>query len=332
MILQEAERGVNLLIWSFINLRVDPVSKKQDFGFSINTTCIAAVAQELTRRGLPTSHLISIGGWDAPHPDTSYTAKEWWAFFKDWNEGYVANPELGFDGFAGIDWDVEGVNNLTSAYNEISLECFQLMGEMSHLAKGDGYLVTVVPAQSYLNPSVPQVDLSLRHSSPCAADFHYAGSNGYTALLAKYGSDTFDLVSVQLYETWSYINCKIRSLGNPPKQLREFVRSYTTPFWMDFSNITKLGIDIPPEDWHVHISPSQLLVGFSFGAGGSGKSIYIAPTDLGEALHGDDLPKENWPRGAFFWNLDLDGNRPVNGTAFNTSFASGFNDIFHTRV
>lgn len=46
-----------------------------------------------------TTHLISIGGWDAPHIDTALNGSEWFAAWRRWNVDQVAHIELGFDGF-----------------------------------------------------------------------------------------------------------------------------------------------------------------------------------------------------------------------------------------
>lgn len=43
----------------------------------------------------------------------------------------IARPKLGFNGFDGIDWDIEGVNDLASPDNEITPACIRLMGELS---------------------------------------------------------------------------------------------------------------------------------------------------------------------------------------------------------
>ncbi len=87
----------------------------------------------------PTTHLLSIGGWDAPHPDTLVDGRvrpplllpwsaagaaygmsghpaglqTWWRVFQRWNEAVAAQPALGFHGFDGIDWDLEGNDNAT---------------------------------------------------------------------------------------------------------------------------------------------------------------------------------------------------------------------------
>jgi len=331
-IIQEAERGVNVVIWSFINLLKDTSTGKQTFDFGLNTTCIAAVARTLRNKGLKTTHLVSVGGWDAPHPDTSFSAQSWWGFFQEWNLKQVADASLGFEGFDGIDWDIEGVNELTSPDNVITPACIRLVGELSQTAKKNGYIVTMVPPQSYLNPAVLDVDLNLRHSSPCAPTFRYAGQNAYAALLAKYGSDTFDLISVQLYESWSYINCQIRSSQNPSEALRLFINTYENGAMMNFSSISE-ELKIPALH-RIYVQPRKLLVGFSFGMG-AGKSIYIPPSRLSDALLGTTescgMPKERWPRGVFFWDMELDADRPVNGSDLTVSFAAGFNNIFHVR-
>ena len=65
-----AQRGTNVLIWFSANLGGASNGEPQvDFG--MNVSCIAAAAAELAAQQLPTAHLLSVGGWDAPHPDTS---------------------------------------------------------------------------------------------------------------------------------------------------------------------------------------------------------------------------------------------------------------------
>ena len=71
--LAEARAGVNVLIWSFIsNLDNNQVH------FDLDSNCIAQVAKTLQEEHLPTTHLVSIGGWDAPHPNTTVAGEEWW--------------------------------------------------------------------------------------------------------------------------------------------------------------------------------------------------------------------------------------------------------------
>lgn len=108
-----AASGVNVINWFQINLNGGP--NGPEIAFGLNATCIANVARRLRNANLPTTHIITIGGWNAPHPNTSYTGAEWWVYWKKWNTDVVARPELGFYGFDGIDWDLEG-NNAVDRY------------------------------------------------------------------------------------------------------------------------------------------------------------------------------------------------------------------------
>lgn len=71
--------------------------------------CVADIVREISDLGLHTVHLISIGGWNSPHPDTSISAKEAYEYWNYWNRNIAARPEKGFFGFDGFDWDIEGI-------------------------------------------------------------------------------------------------------------------------------------------------------------------------------------------------------------------------------
>ena len=38
---------------------------------------IGRVQKKLLQLELPTTHLVCVGGWNAPHPDMAFTGKEW---------------------------------------------------------------------------------------------------------------------------------------------------------------------------------------------------------------------------------------------------------------
>ena len=67
-----------------------------EYQLGLNLSCVAHVANELRARSLPTAHILSIGGWDAPHVDTTLTGAQWWSVFEKWNREVVAR-----DGFEG---------------------------------------------------------------------------------------------------------------------------------------------------------------------------------------------------------------------------------------
>lgn len=93
-VLLEAELGVNVINWFAANLAV--VEGTPTVQHQLNLSCVAWVAAELRRKQLPTAHILSIGGWNAPHVDTTLHGAEWWTLFEKWNRETVAR-----DGFAG---------------------------------------------------------------------------------------------------------------------------------------------------------------------------------------------------------------------------------------
>jgi hypothetical protein len=90
--------------------------------------------------------MISVGGWDAPHPDTANrTAEDVYRAWRDWN---LESARVdGWRGFDGIDWDLEGNDDAGSPYNLFTPECLTLVGRMSQLARAEGFLVSLVPVQ-----------------------------------------------------------------------------------------------------------------------------------------------------------------------------------------
>ena len=75
---------------------------------------------------------------------------------------------------------------------------------MSALAKRDGYLVAMAPAQSYLDAGTSDFSrhVNLPPREPWQPSFFYSGRNVYAYILAVYGTDLFDFISIQLYEGW----------------------------------------------------------------------------------------------------------------------------------
>ena len=43
----------------------------------------------------------------------------------------MANPSKNFNGFDGLDWDIEGYDDRTSQYNHFTVAELDLMGEFS---------------------------------------------------------------------------------------------------------------------------------------------------------------------------------------------------------
>jgi hypothetical protein len=105
------------------------------------------MAKTIEELHLKVHQIISIGGWNAPHPNTDFSAEVWWESWKKWNQEVVARPSLNFHGFEGFDWDIEGNDKVSSEYNVFTVECLDLMGRLSQLAKHEGYIVAIMPPQ-----------------------------------------------------------------------------------------------------------------------------------------------------------------------------------------
>ena len=128
--------------------------------------CVAGVARNLTLAELDTVHLVSVGGWDQQHPDTSRPPVEVWETLKSWNEKVIARPHLGFSGYDGFDWDIEGSDSPSDAANAISVELLEMIGAVSKMAKREGYVVSMAPLESYLDPSTSLFNRSLQQTYP----------------------------------------------------------------------------------------------------------------------------------------------------------------------
>jgi hypothetical protein len=150
-IIQAVKDGVNVVIWFATNLSTDPVTGVPIVIGGPDMDCVADKIQKIRELNLPTIHLISIGGWNSPHPDTSNSAEAVYEAWDRWNREIAARPEKGFLGFSGFDWDIEGNDDPLSAYNHFSVECLDLMGRVSQLAKQrGGYIVSMAPAGNYI--------------------------------------------------------------------------------------------------------------------------------------------------------------------------------------
>jgi hypothetical protein len=220
--------GVNVIYWFAINLAPSPKGLDLD--------CIANVSATLQSLGLPTTHMVTVGGWDAPHPLNYTSAADMYAEWKSWNENVVARPGLP-TGFDGVDWDLEGADNVNSSSNVMTPHTLDLVGGFSQLAKADGYLVTLVPCESYLDPTTSAFDASLLWPYPeWHPEFRYHGHNSYAYLLSRYGTtaaaaagggaavSTFDAVTIQLYESYAHAAFNLTE-RLPPQTGAEYIES-----------------------------------------------------------------------------------------------------------
>jgi len=341
-VVKAVREGVNVVIWMATNMVASNESLPEISGH-VDFDCIASIALQLEAENLTTTHLISFGGWDAPHPDTRFTAVQWWSVWKLWNSLAARDGWAGFD---GIDWDIEGVDDQTSANNGFTWSLLNLMGEMSTLARADNYVVSLTPCESYLDITNAYFDLKLTSAYFEWPLFSYHGHNTYAYLLAKY-ADAFDIVSVQLYESWSHANYEINVLKTPASAYIElWARTITYGWFINFALYP--GIDIPSQ--FVRVPPEKLVVGLANGWTGNAtgnlypgvtKALLIWPEDASVAYtalvntSGLPIPGTNFssgaPRGFMFWDIGAESAIVPDGTGRVLDMASGLNAFLHTR-
>jgi len=321
-----ATNGVNVIVWFALSLLIDDGGRPYISG-GPNLTCVAGVAARLRARALPTHHFVSIGGWDAPHPNTTVSADQWWAAWEAWDAAAVSAGLPG--GFDGVDWDLEGDDALASASNTFTPALLHLIADFSSRAKASGRYVSLAPAHSYLDHTTDAFSLSLTHPARCwHHDFHYSGRNVYAAVLALAPPHTFDFVSLQLYEGWSLANCRLH--GPSPTALADYLRDLIAGMdagWpVGFEHEPSLGL----ANASVAVRATRLVLGISNSwaaeseadASGARKFLFVPPARLGAAWA--RLPQR--PRGLMFWDLGDEG-----GGTPPLYLASELNRFLHVR-
>mmetsp|Transcript_12864 Transcript_12864/g.19535 ORF Transcript_12864/g.19535 Transcript_12864/m.19535 type:complete len:422 (+) Transcript_12864:18-1283(+) len=324
------QNGVNVVIWSFIHLTTTTTTTKTTkttkpvIQGGPNLTNLETYIQKLHQMGYEdTIHLAAFGGWNGPHLDTTFSPED---MYQAWVE-YNTNNKV-FDGF---DWDLEGQDDVNGPNNVFTLEVLQAMGEMSRLAKLDGCLVSMAPAQSYLDMSTCNFSRRVNltpHEPDWHPEFPYHGANVYAYLLAKWGA-YMDFICVQFYEGYSHANYQITRRNAAPStyvydyvmQLKHQGQGYFVNFENDpdleMSNTTNQFVNVPMD---------KLVIGLANGwAVGSDKFLYMDPRDVGVAyarLLEDDLDASSSPpfRGFMFWVIEEEGTNDVH-------LASALNDI-----
>ena len=145
----------------------------------------------------------------------------------------------------------------------------------------------------------------------------------YAYLLAHYGH-AIDMVSIQLYESYSRAAYAIYELGiSPSDYLDSYVEDLTLrheKFWVQFSQDPTIEM----ESQSVKLPLSKLVIGFANGWAVEGdKTLYIDPSDIASAYtrlseRGRTL------RGFMFWTIDEEGSNGV-------YMADALNKVLHIR-
>lgn len=244
-LLQAVRNGANVIMWFSINLS-SVNGTPQISGALPDAACIARMAGSMEDAPYSVLHMVSVGGWNAPWPSTRHSADAWFAAFDAWNRHVIAHTHA-WRGFDGIDWDVEGHDDSSQRANHVTEDHLLLIGEFSMLAKRAGYIVSLAPAQSYLDAESGSFDLSLTHTPVWKPDFPFHGQNLYAFWLALYNTTelpsgnsvpTFDWVGLQLYESWSRSNDALARRDLPFDHYAEHLVSKMDRGWLvDFGRL-----------------------------------------------------------------------------------------------
>ena len=338
-VISAVQNGVNVVVWFAVVITYNATSGLPEIQSGPNYACVGEMVKEIREMGLQTVHMVSIGGWGVAHPETINTPAQVYKALDDWNMNVVANPAIGFNGFDGFDWDIEGVNDLSSPDNTFTLACLDLMGQVSQMAKQNGYLVSLVPPASYLDPTTSAFDRYLNHTYEqwvkVGVDFTYHSRNAYAYVLAKYGQtpglmgtvDTFDFITIQLYETYSlaayYLDAENESLLN---YLTSFVTTLYSGWTVDFSSDPELNFTSQT----VTVPASKLVIGLANAwAATVNGVVLILPSNLGP-VHQALAAKAMEPRGYAYWTIADEGEQP-NSNGVPLYMATGLNDFLCVR-
>ena len=305
-IFEAVQNGLNVIIWFSVDMSASEDNKKPVFKRGPNYEDVAKMIKRFKDNNYSVINLMSIGGWNSPHVNTNFTAEEYFEEWVKFNEK-ISNKLYDFYGFDGIDWDIEGHDNMESSINHFTYKELDIMGEFSQLLKKEGYIVSMAPPESYLDPTTSEFSLSLLHNYPEwekeFPNFTYHGRNVYAYLIAKYSLNTFDFISLQLYEGYTHTlykyNREKKSFG---EILNDLVERLTKGYYVDFdkdknSGLVKEFIKIPED---------KIVIGLANGWAGNGKFLFV---DENNIIQGYKYLKEQKKdvRGFMFWDIADEG-------------------------
>jgi len=297
--------------------------------------CVGNIVNSIAKLNLEVVHLISVGGWDAPHPDATNTAEVIYEALDNWNKNVVARPNLGFHGFDGFDWDIEGNDNVNSPYNNFTVACLDVMGRISQLAKSNGYIVTMAPPESYLDPTTSEFSRSLLYTYPewnfLQPPFAYHGRNCYAYIVSRYGKtgsvDTFDSIFVQLYETYSHAEYQItHQRGSAKDWFSYLIKKFQAGWVVNFGSDPT--VKYPSQN--LQISPKQIVIGLANGWAGDGRVLLVYPEDV-QVAHEYMKSEGIEPKGYGFWSIKQEGEISRQRPGIPVWMAAGLNKFLQIR-
>uniref|UniRef100_A0A7S1C127 GH18 domain-containing protein n=1 Tax=Corethron hystrix TaxID=216773 RepID=A0A7S1C127_9STRA len=325
---QAIEEGVNVLIWSFIHFVAREDAIHETCTSIAELTCGVRIQAELDlskyslyREQLrlmgfsKVVHLVAFGGWNGPHLPSGYSSLELFDAFNNFNN---RNNDDAFGGplFDGIDWDLEGHDDMQSPTNEFTIECLDQMGELSKLIKDDGFIVSMAPPESYLDITSQKFSLrvNLTYPDPWHEDFQYHGRNVYAYVLAKW-NDAIDLIFLQFYESFSHAAYQVSQRGQSPSDfLIEYcdtLANYGESMRVDFEDDPSVRL----QNQSIKLPLSKLVFGFANGWALNddiGDKTIFFPADSIKKAYRELAMSGKEPRGVGCWVVEEEGNNGIN--------------------
>ena len=307
-IFEGVQNGLNVIIWFSVDMAANYDNSSPTFSGGPDYYCVAKMVKRFKDNNYPVVNLISIGGWNSPHVNSDFTAQQ---YYKEWikfNEK-ITSEENEFYGFDGIDWDIEGNDNMQSSHNYFTYKELDVMGEFSVLLKKNGFIVSMAPPESYLDPTTSEFSLSLLHNYPEWEEefpnFTYHGRNAYAYLIAKYSIKNFDFVSVQLYEGYAHTLFKCEREKKPFGEiLNDLVESLVKGYIVDFSKDEDSGLDKTT----IKIPEDKIVIGLA-NAWATGQFLFVSGKNI---VEGYQYLKEQQKdvRGFMYWDIADEGKIP----------------------
>jgi len=318
--------GVNVLIWSFISFEEIDVAKsanaeicRQGLQMKVNldVSKYRLYREQLRRMGFQNVvHLVAFGGWNGPHLLSGYSSKELYDAFQTFNMQPKTNDDT-FEGplFDGIDWDLEGHDNVQSSTNEFTKECLDQMGGLSMLMKENGFIVSMAPPESYLDITSDKFSrrVNLTYPEPWHDEFQYHGWNVYAYVLAKWNT-SIDLIFLQFYESFSHAAYQTSQLG---QSRHAFLIEYCNTLVRNKESMYVKFEDDPSVELPNQSIPfplSKLVFGFANGWALNDdigeKTIFFPATSIRKAYR-ELATAGKEPRGVGFWVVEEEGSHGV---------------------
>ncbi|KAL7554433.1 hypothetical protein ACHAWF_017889 [Thalassiosira exigua] len=310
--------GARVVIWSFLHFALSDDDDADERRGKIRTDLDLDEIRAVRGRHPDVVHLAAFGGWNGPHPPAGPDGKEWFDVFARFNE---ASGHL----FDGVDWDYEGHDDLSSPTAKFRIETLDVMADFSVEAKRRGMIVSMAPAESYLDAAAdpggvdaafsaalnlpPRAWASDRYRATDgdrdlvrSAGFSHAGRQCYAYVLAKAGVEAFDWISIQLYEAYSPFahDVRGREAGQAEAlmaRIRRLIEGYTVA-----------NLPLEPSEYTVKVPPSKLVIGIANGWADGTKFCKVEPSALRSAYESTAERYGKGFLGVMFWTIEEEDN------------------------